>query len=201
MITFKLGGSSISKIEGFSSKTILGSNMKQSTKILGGIGALFPLASLIPYFDFLLLPVCMGLLIFAVENYSKEVNRHDILSSFTKRLAISLIGTLIEGIADVGGVVTYLGDYKIAGTTIAIGLLAGYILLIAGSALIKNTLIEIALLTKNNQFSKAGLLIFWGSVLSIVLIGEIISLVGWMVLSMAFFTTPEKSNTARVSNP
>lgn len=176
--------------------------MKDNTKLLGGLGSLFIVLCVIPYIGALLSLVGMILLIIAVTNYSKEVGKSELSSNFIKGIVISFIGTtlgIIITTAGLGlaGARIYAGGHGIIGwLTIGFGFLISYGFSVVGYNFLKSAFSEIALLTGNNLFDWTGKLLFWGALLSIILIGGIVNWAGWIMATIAFFTTqPPTENT------
>jgi uncharacterized membrane protein len=169
--------------------------VKDSVKLMGGLGSLFIVLGVIPYIGALLSLAGFVLLIIAIKNYSEEEGRPELVSKLVKGIVISFIGELLGGVvAGVGAGMYGEGHGLVGGALAGIGFLIIYIASIFGYNFIKDVFTEIALLTGNNLFDWAGKLMFWGALLLIILIGGALIWVGWIVATAAFFTTQPIEN-------
>ncbi|NIA10464.1 MAG: DUF996 domain-containing protein [Nitrospiraceae bacterium] len=165
--------------------------MKHNTKLLGGIGSVLLALGFVPYIGSISFIVGIGLLLTAVKNYSKEVGRPELSLTFAKGISIWFTGSFL------GIVVTMIGAWIFSlgiiqsVLLVGIGILTIYVTSIVGCNLLRKAFTEIALLTGNGWFERAGKLFFWGALLLIVLIGGVWIYAGLGTLIVAFFTTPE----------
>ncbi|MEO0202422.1 MAG: DUF996 domain-containing protein [candidate division WOR-3 bacterium] len=67
-----------------------------------------------------------------------------------------------------------------------------YAITLYSSYLIKKAFEGLAYKTRYNLFRTGGAFIWWGALLSIVLVGLLLSLIGWIILAVAFFKSPGK---------
>jgi len=68
-------------------------------------------------------------------------------------------------------------------------LLIGYVTTVIGGAFYRKSFLSLAQATGNDIFKWAGNLLFWGSLTVIVIVGGLLMWIGWVLLTVAFFTT------------
>ena len=169
--------------------------MNGSVKILGGLGALFIVLSVIPYLGVFFGIVGVILLLIALKKFSESEGRKEIFSLFLKGFLINLIGGIIGGLL-LGTEIelVFVEHSGILNWILAVvGGIILYVSAVWGNYYVKRSFELIAMITGNTLFAWAGKLLFWGAVLIIILIGGVISWVGWILAAVAFFTTEEKS--------
>ncbi|EEP59816.1 hypothetical protein SULYE_1690 [Sulfurihydrogenibium yellowstonense SS-5] len=71
-----------------------------------------------------------------------------------------------------------------------VGFLLAYGLAIFAVINLKTALTELSITLNRNLFDMSGKFIFWGTLLSIILIGLLGILIGYILLTIAFFTAP-----------
>lgn len=168
--------------------------MDSNVKILGGVGSLFIVLSFIPYVGAVLGLAGLILLIVAVKQFAEKEGKGEVFSNFLRGILVSIIGSIIgmvilfAGIGSAAAGNSEALSYLITG----IGGIILYVASVYGSYYVKKAYEEIALITGNTLFAWAGKLLFWGALLVIVLIGSIVMWVGWLLSTVAFFTTEEK---------
>lgn len=174
----------------------------ENVKLLGGLGSLFIVLSIVPYLGFLSAIAGIVLLFIAVKRISDNYPEDKIFLNFLKGFLISLGGMVIA--AFIGGIFfvpSVVSPYSTAAEIFKyIGIFTAIVLLYAatviGAYLYRKSFTSIGKLANNEYFNWAANLIFWGSVASIILIGGIAVWIGWILLSIAFFTINVPKGTA-----
>jgi hypothetical protein len=77
-----------------------------------------------------------------------------------------------------------------------VGALLAYGLAIFAVINLKNVLIELSITLNQNLFDMSGKFIFWGTILLIILIGSVAVFIGYILLTIAFFTAPKEIELA-----
>ena len=174
--------------------------MDGNVKILGGLGSLFLVLSVIPYLGAVLGIAGLVLLIIAVKQFAERNGRSEVFSAFLRGILVSIIGGVVGGVIALAG----FGSAAAGNSGALSWLIAGiggtivYASSVYGNYYIKKAYEEIAFITGNTLFAWAGKLLFWGAVLVIALVGSIVMWVGWILSAVAFFTTEEKSVVSEV---
>jgi uncharacterized membrane protein len=73
-----------------------------------------------------------------------------------------------------------------------VGALLTYGAAIFAAIKLKNVLIELSIILNRNLCDISGKFIYWGAILSIILIGVIATYIGIILLTVAFFTAPKE---------
>jgi len=163
--------------------------MDREVKLPGGFGALLIALGVVPFLGGLLALIGLILLTLAVKKLSEREGRRELFSKFVRGAGIYLVGSLVGlliGYAAYGsgnGLLTYL--------LASVAFLVAYGSSIAGTYLLKEVFSEVALVTGNGLFDWGGKLLFWGALLTVILVGVLITWVGWILLAVAFFTTED----------
>jgi len=145
--------------------------MRQQEKILGLVGVVL---------TFFLGIAGLILLAIAMYGISRRHPGREIFKNFLIGNIIMFIGGLLLSFF----VLSLLASPSIA----VIASLVGYVLLVVGAHYLRKSLLPVGDVTGNELFRLAGNLIFWGAVATIVLVGALIVVAGWVVLGVAFFT-------------
>ena len=167
--------------------------MDREVKLLGGFGALLIVLSVVPLLGGLFALVGLILLTLAVKRLSEREGRRELFSTFVKGIGIYLLGSLVGlliGYAAFGssqggevGLLTYFLAF--------LSFVIVYSSAVIGTYLLKEVFREVALITGNGLFDWAGKFLFWGALLTVILIGALITWVGWILVAVAFFTTED----------
>ncbi|WP_299238660.1 DUF996 domain-containing protein [Sulfurihydrogenibium sp.] len=156
--------------------------------MLGGIGGIF----IILGFLFNLLSIVgLILILVAFYQYSQILNKPSIFQ-YGLRWGIFLFVAEILLIFFV--IAAIIGD---GNTFLAVvGALLAYGLAIFAVINLKNVLIELSITLNQNLFDMSGKFIFWGTILLIILIGSVAVFIGYILLTIAFFTAPKEIELA-----
>jgi uncharacterized membrane protein len=182
-----------------------------NAKILGGIGALLMLLTIIPYAGMFVGIIGFILVFVAVKYISDETKDRSIFNSFLYFFIIAIVGTVVAAgifvisFFDVGGIEYFtnlqsqtftdpmiifqeLQDF-FAGIIMA--LLALWITWIISAVFLRKCYDAIAEHTKVKWFGTSGLLYLIGAATVIIGIGFIILLVALVLMIIAFFSLPD----------
>jgi uncharacterized membrane protein/Flp pilus assembly protein TadD len=152
--------------------------------MLGGIGAiLFIIGPLFFFLGPILILAGSILILVAFHQYSQILNNPSIFQ-YGLRWGITPIVTAVLFI--------FFAASARHSDDVIVTLL---VLLVYGATIfaavnLKNALKELSITLNHNLFNISGNLIFWGAILLIILIGVIVSFVGFIILTVAFFTAP-----------
>ncbi len=176
--------------------------ISKQTKHLGGWGLLVLvgaslLGSVIPLACIISLASTIVTLI-GYFRASDELGEPEIKRNIIKAILVVIIGVVILIISsviitvEIGKEDAYFED--IASSSIVVMLVFWIILLVANWFWYKANVL-LSLRTNINLFKTGGLLIFVGTILGIILIGILISMVGSILLIIAWFSVPERTGT------
>ncbi len=169
--------------------------MNNDSRILGGVGALFIALNFLPYVGALLSIAGVMFILVSVKKLAEEFKEPELTSLFIKGILISIIGSILGGAVLSAGAVPLAaggGNGISCIALIGLGSIIIWIANIFGMKFLKELFIRIGELTNNDLFIWAGKLFYWGAMATIILIGIIVIWAGWVVLSIAYFTTPVK---------
>jgi len=180
-------------------------------KILGGIGALLSLLTIVPTIGFLLGIIGLVLIFIAVKYIADETKNHSIFQNYLMNFLFSIIAIvaviviMIMSFGVAGGMswVTSLQEQNITdpgavwsnfSTLIGgciLALFVAWILLIISALYLRKSYNSIAEHTKVDLFKTTGLVYFIGAVTLIVVIGLFIIIVAKILELVAYFSLPE----------
>lgn len=176
----------------------------RNIKLMGGIGMILLFLTFVPYMGGALGIAGLVLLLLSLRTFSEKVKKASIFEDYFKGfiylLVMSIFWTLIW--------VFLIGVYTLFFSQVphktppplapfflllmAVGCFISWIFWVIGSDYIRRSFTTIAYLTKERLFETAGLLIFWGAVLAIILFGVFLALIGDILGIVAFFSLPDK---------
>lgn len=180
-------------------------------KILGGIGALLSLLTIVPTIGFLLGIIGLVLVFIAVKYIANETKNHSIFQNYMMNFLFSIIAIVAvfvimimsfglaggmswvtslqeQNMTDPGAVWSNFGTF-IGGCILA--LFVAWILLIISALYLRKSYNSIAEHTKVDLFKTTGLVYFIGAVTLIVVIGIFIIIVAKILEIVAYFSLPE----------
>ncbi|HEW63445.1 MAG: hypothetical protein C0177_03110 [Fervidicoccus fontis] len=168
-------------------------------RLIGGIGSLFYLASFFTGFHFtgsILLLIGLVLIGVAVKYISDETKDSTIFNNFMYFILITIIGSIVAIILGLGtfllGAITIRRMFFSAILTFIVALIIVWVTFTIASTYLRRSFEQIKEKTNVNLFSTAGKFYFWGALLTIILVGFIILLIGIIFMVVAFFSLPDK---------
>jgi len=188
--------------------------MRKQAITLGRVGILLPLAAIIPFLGMLAGLAALILLLFSHHYFSKFYEKPAIFNKALTGTIVMIAGNIIGGVifgaallSSVGSVESVEGMQDVnfqnmlsrvfdSGLTIL-----GVVIILAGSIIGFYFLFQglglLAEATGMNHFRTAGLLYFIGAIASVILIGGLVVLVGWVFHIVAYYSIqPEAEASA-----
>ena len=171
----------------------------KNIKILGGIGGILYLLSFIPYIGLILFIAGLVLIFIAMYKISQYAPERKIFSNFLIAFIVGIVGGLIGSFIGVGSL---LYSLETSGETgISLGMIFGFILIyitmIVSGYFYNKAFSSTSELLNQNLFKLGGQFIFWGSIATIILLGLVIIWVGWLLITIAFFSLPDTFSTEK----
>lgn len=183
--------------------------------MLGGIGALLSLLTIVPTIGFLLGIIGLVLVFVAVKYIANETKNQNIFQNYLMNFIFSIIAIvavfviMIMSFGLSGGMswITSIQNQEFTdpgavwssfGTLIGgciLALFVAWILMIIGSLYLRKSYNSIAEHTKVDLFKTTGLVYFIGAVSLIVVIGAFIIIVAKILEIIAYFSLPENLPT------
>ena len=196
----------------------------QYSKTLAGEGAILLLLSLVPYAGWILGIIGIILLLRAMKEFSNYYQDEEIYkNSLTgvKFYIVALvaagvaIASLVIGIGTATGFTFATGFVPTVGFGVGLivffaGLIIAFVFYILAASHLRQTFNTLAQKSGERSFTTAGNLLWWGSILSIVLVGLVLILIAWIFATIGFFTmktpqqqsyNPQQSTTPPSSQP
>lgn len=187
-------------------------------KTLGGVGAILTLLGIVPYAGTVLEIVGWIMVLIAIKYVSEVVQDKSIFNNALIATVVTIVG------AAVGGIIIGVNIFRFLGTTSGIptsfnsttisssgmvglitGVIAGlsvlWILGIIASYFLYASFKTVATKVNVGMFRTGSLIYFIGSILTIILVGFILTFVGQILFIVAFFSLPESLPVAVATNP
>ncbi len=167
----------------------------KDAKLMGGIGSILALLSFIPKAGWIISLVGFILVIIAIKKITDATNRDDVFNDYLKGAIINIVGSIIISLAGGGlaimAIVRRPGGVPIVPIGVIVAFVIAWVVMIVGTYFMKKGLVGLSEVTGEKNFATAGNLFFWGAVLLIIVIGGIVSLVGYIFQIIAFFSLPD----------
>jgi len=180
-------------------------------KILGGIGALLSLLTVVPTIGFLLGLVGLILVFVAVKYIAEETKDHSIFQNYLMNFIFDLIaigaviGIMIMSFGLAGGMswvnalqgknITDFNSFWAEFGTLFVGcalaLLVAWIILIIGALYLRKSYNSIAEHTKVDLFKTTGFVNLIGAATLIIIIGAFILIIARILEIVSYFSLPE----------
>jgi uncharacterized membrane protein len=163
----------------------------QQIKNIGGIGSILLLGGIVPTIGPVLVFAGFVMVVIAVYKLSELVGQKEIFRNYLIGIILSSVMLLIV-IFGVGTTIFLSLRAGLAGlgAGIALAILLTWILSIISAYFIKKSFEKIGQVTEVDTFKTAGKLYFFGNILSVILVGLVISLVATIMQIVAFFSLP-----------
>jgi uncharacterized membrane protein len=183
----------------------------QYSKTLAGEGAILLLLSLVPYAGWILGIIGVILLLRAMKEFSNYYQDEEIYKNSLTGVKYYIVALVAAGVAIASlviGIWTATGFTFTTGNfvpTIAfgagliaflVGLIVAFVFYILATSHLRRTFDTLALKSGEASFTTAGNLLWWGSILSIILVGFVLILIAWIFAAIGFFTmkTPQQQS-------
>ena len=169
-------------------------------KLLGGIGSILLVLTVTPYLGSIVGLVGIILILISLNMFSKIFNDPQIFRNALISFILAIIGVFVIMLT-IGitffSFFTMMGSYHLhMFSSIGIGtifsFIVTYLLLIISAHYLKSSFYLLSSYTGINLYKTGGFWYFIGTLLIIVVIGFLINLVAWVLIAVAFFTTPEE---------
>jgi uncharacterized membrane protein len=166
---------------------------------MAGIGALLlVIGSFVPFLSL----VGIILLLIGLRDLAQHYNDNSIFQNGLYALIFGLIGIVAAGLVLVS---FFLGGFLLGGgflglAGIILALVVVFIFYILMAVYFRRAFDSLANKSEQGMFRTAGLLLFIGAILTIVIIGLVLIFVAWILATVAFFSmTP--ATTPQLSTP
>ena len=171
-------------------------------KTLGGIGAILTLLLLVPAFVGVgLVIVGWILILLAVKDISEAVQDRSIFSNMLISAILAIVGAVVFAVFVVGAILGFIG-LGAAGASAAssvfgllagliAGLLVGWVLEIVSAYFLWIAFKGIGAKVNVGLFGTAGLIYFIGSILTVIVVGFLLTFVAQILFIVAFFSLPD----------
>ena len=183
----------------------------QYSKTLAGEGAILLLLSLVPYAGWILGIIGVILLLRAMKEFSNYYQDEEIYKNSLTGVKYYIVALVAAGVAIASlviGIWTATGFKFTTGNfvpTVAFGaglivflagLIIAFIFYILAASHLRQTFNTLAQKSGEASFTTAGNLLWWGSILSIILVGFVLILIAWIFATIGFFAmkTPQQQS-------
>ena len=172
------------------------------SKTLAGEGAILLLLSLVPYAGWILGIIGIILLLRGVKELSHYYQDEDIYKNTLTGVKFYIIALVAVGVAIVAiavGVGLATGFEFTAGFVPTVGfgvgliaffagLVAAFVFYVLAASHLRRTFNTLAQKSGEASFTTAGNLLWWGAILTIVLVGLVLIFIAWIFATIGFFT-------------
>jgi len=172
------------------------------SKTLAGEGAILLLLSLVPYAGWILGIIGIILLLRGVKELSNYYQDEDIYKNTLTGVKFYIIALVAVGVAIVAiavGVGLATGFEFTAGFVPTVGfgvgliaffagLVAAFVFYVLAASHLRRTFNTLAQKSGEASFTTAGNLLWWGAILTIVLVGLVLIFIAWIFATIGFFT-------------
>ncbi len=167
----------------------------ESGKDLAGIGAIFLILSVIPAVGTVLGIVGVILLLIGIKRLSEHYQDSSIYDNALRGVIFFIIGliafaavsaVLLFGASLIpapGAGVTFLGISILIAAVVIL-----FVFYLLAAMYLRRSFSALAQRTGEHTFETAGLLLFIGAILTIILVGLVLILVAWILATIAFFS-------------
>jgi uncharacterized membrane protein len=185
-------------------------------KILGGIGSILTLLLFVPYFvgTFLVI-IGWVLILLAIKNISDAVQDSSIFNNAIISATLVIIGTAVFALAVVGAILGFIGLGSLSLTSpppvtpgifgliagILVGLVVVWILAIVSSFFLWRSFKTVAARLNMGLFRTGALIYLIGSILTVILVGFLLTFVAQIMFIIAFFSLPDDLPQAWTPQP
>ncbi|MEM2095265.1 MAG: DUF996 domain-containing protein [Candidatus Caldarchaeum sp.] len=164
-------------------------------RLLGGVGSIMLFLSIIPNIGFVLSIVGFILVLLALKYISDAVQQGDIFRNALIAAIVGIVGAVAGVVVGGAGLLAVLGggatpmgpDFGLLFTTILITVAVVWVFAVVSSFFLRKSLNLVGDTLGIKMFRTAGLLLFIGALLTIVLVGALVVLVADVLLAVAFF--------------
>ena len=172
------------------------------SKTLAGEGAILLLLSLVPYAGWILGIIGIILLLRGVKELSNYYQDEEIYKNTLTGVKFYIIALVAVGVAiaaitvGVGlatgfefttGFVPTVG-FGVGLVTFFAGLVAAFVFYVLAASHLRRTFNTLAQKSGEASFTTAGNLLWWGAILTIVLVGLVLIFIAWIFATIGFFT-------------
>ena len=172
------------------------------SKTLAGEGAILLLLSLVPYAGWILGIIGVILLLRGMKELSNYYQDEEIYKSALTGVKFYIIAIVAAGVA-IAAIVVAVGSatgftftanfvptvgFGVGLTAFFAGLIVAFVFYILAASHLRRTFNTLAQKSGEASFTTAGNLLWWGSILSIVLVGLVLILIAWIFATIGFFT-------------
>ena len=176
-----------------------------SAKTLGGIGAILTLLLLVPFnVGAVLVIIGWILILLALRNISNSVKERSIFNNAIIAAVLAIVATAVFAIVVASAVLGFIGlgglpssssvppaDFLGLIAGVLAGLAVAWVLGVIGSYFLWQSFKTVAAKSNVKLFQTAGLVFFIGSILTIILVGFVVTFVAQILFIVAFFSLPD----------
>jgi uncharacterized membrane protein len=186
----------------------MGTNFQYS-KTLAMEGSIMLILSLVPYVGWVLGIIGVILLLRGMKEFSNYYQDNEIYQNSLTGVKYYIVAIVALAVASAGFVV---GLVLGLGTSIAIGsviglivgitfLIVAFVFYVLAAMHLRKTFDTLAQKSGEHSFATAGTLLWWGSILTIVVVGLLLILVAWILAVVGFFTMRTTQQQPYASQP
>ena len=172
------------------------------SKTLAGEGAILLLLSFVPYAGWILGIIGVILLLRGMKELSNYYQDEEIYKNSLTGVKFYIVALVAAGVA-IAAIVVAVGSatgftftanfvptvgFGVGLTAFFAGLIVAFVFYILAASHLRRTFNTLAQKSGEASFTTAGNLLWWGSILSIVLVGLVLILIAWIFATIGFFT-------------
>lgn len=162
----------------------------ESNKNSAGIGSILLILSPIPIVGWILGIIGAVLLLSGIRGLATHYQNEEIYQNALTGVIYYVIALIAFGIADAALVIGAASVFGLGLGIIALilGWLIAFVFYVLAALKLRRSFDSLAQKSGENSFATAGTLLFWGAILTIIVVGVIILFIAWIFATIAFFS-------------
>jgi len=174
-----------------------------SSKTLAGLGSLLLILSIVPYAGAVLGIIGAILLLIGIKGLASYYKDNQIYEDALMGVIYLIIAIIAVAVAVA---VLFVGFATIIGFGIGIiafigGLVLAFVFYLVSAMRLKKTFDLLAQKSGEQSFNTAGTLLWWGAILTIIVVGLLLIFLAWIFATIAFFSMKAQSQQAYSQAP
>ncbi len=162
----------------------------ESSKTMALVGSILLIIGSVAFYGaFILGIIGIILLLMGIKGFSDFYQDPEMYQNALRGVINYIIASIFIGIALVGLVIMFTVILFFIGLAmLIIGLILGFIFYIQAARRLRETFNDLAKKTNEHSFETAGTLLWWGAILTIIIVGVVLIFVAWIFAAIGFFS-------------
>jgi uncharacterized membrane protein len=175
----------------------------ESSKTLAGLGSILLILSFVPYAGVVLGIIGAILLLMGVKGLASYYKDNEIYQNTLMGiifLIIAVVAVAISLVALAIGFTSIIG-FGIGIVAFILGVVIAFVFYLVAAMRLRKTFETLARKSGEQSFNTAGTLLWWGAILSIIIVGFLLIFLAWIFAAVAFFSMKLQQQQPYASQP